>query len=529
VGCKTLSNTQKKGFQVKRRLRRWQQREQRKLQARLEPLKGGCKTRGDGSRPEFRSGRMQYDCSERVRAMPYGGLGVMHDLAHNVGLVRALDEGVDVLKQHRPYFESDHILNLAYNALCGGRVLQDIELRRNDLSYLDALGARAIPDPTTAGDFCRRFDAQAIDKMMDAVNEVRVGVWQRQPASFFEETARIDADGTIVPTTGECKQGMDISYKGDWGYHPLLVSLANTQEPLFIKNRSGNRPSSEDASGYFDRAVALCRRAGFKDILLRGDTDFSQSRHLDRWHQDGVRFVFGYSAHQNLVQDAEDLVDDEDYERLVRAANEVFQNVERRAKPPRIKQQIIEERGYKNLQVIQEDVAEFPYSPRFTTRDYRIVVLRKLILETQGQRSMLDYRYFFYITNDFELPAQDVVRESNQRCNQENLNEQLKNGPRAFRAPLDTLEANWAYAVIVSLAWSLKAWFALLLPVCGRWRDRHLADRERVLRMDFRTFVQGFITIPVQVVRTGRRLVYRLLAWRAQVPLLLRMADAMGG
>lgn len=514
---------------MNRRLRRWHRRQQQKIEARLEPLRGGCKPRGDGDRPEFRSGRVQYDSSERIQAMPYGGLGVMHDLAHEVGLVRALDADVHVLKLHRPYFESDHILNLAYNALCGGRVLDDIELRRNDLTFLDALGARAIPDPTTAGDFCRRFDADAIEALMDAVNDVRVGVWQRQPASFFQETARIDADGTLVPTQGECKQGMDISYKGVWGYHPLLVSLANTQEPLFIRNRSGNRPSSEGAAGYLDRAIALCRRAGFKDILLRGDTDFSQTRHLDRWHEDGVRFVFGYSAHQNLVQDAEDLLDDEDYGRLVRRANQAFEGVQCRAKPPRVKRQIIEQRGYKNLQVMQEDVAEFPYSPRFTKRDYRVVVLRKLILETEGQCSMLDYRYFFYITNDEHLSADDVVRESNQRCNQENLNEQLKNGPRAFRAPLDSLEANWAYAVIVSLAWSLKAWFALLMPVCGRWRDRHLADKERVLRMDFRTFVQAFILIPVQVVRSGRRLVYRLLGWRPQVAQLLRMADALRG
>jgi hypothetical protein len=512
---------------VNRRLRRWHRHQQQKLQARLDPLRGGCSPRGDGDRPEFRTGRVHYDSTERIRAMPYGGLGVMHDIAHEVGLVSALDKGLHVLKIHRPYFESDHILNLAYNALCGGRVLEDIELRRNDLAFLDALGARAIPDPTTAGDFCRRFDAATIEKLMDVVNDVRVNVWRRQPASFFEQTARIDADGTLVPTTGECKQGMDISYKGDWGYHLLLVSLANTGEPLFIKNRSGNRPSSEGAAAYLDRAVELCRRAGFKDVLLRGDTDFSQTRHLDRWHEDGVRFVFGYSAHKNLVEDAEDFVDEEEYEQLVRYANKTFEGIKPRAKPPRVKQEIIKERGYKNLQLLQEDVAEFPYSPQHTKRDYRIVVLRKEVLETQGQLCMLGHRYFFYITNDVTLSAEDVVRESNQRCNQENLNEQLKNGPRAFRAPLDTLEANWAYAVIMSLAWTLKAWFALMMPVSGRWRDRHLSDQSRVLRMDFRTFVQAFILIPVQLVQTGRRLVYRLLGWRPQVAILLRLADAM--
>lgn len=457
--------------------------------------------------------------------MPYGGLGVMHDLVHHVGLAQALDDDLNILKQHRPYFDSDHILNLVYNALCGGRVLEDIDVRRNDLVFLEALGARAIPDPTTAGDFCRRFDPESIEKLMDIINAVRVGVWKSQPAAFFEETARIDADGTLVPTTGECKQGMDISYKGDWGYHPLLVSLANTGEPLFIKNRSGNRPSSEGVRGYFDRAIALCRDAGFKDILLRGDTDFSQTWCFDGWDEDHVRFVFGYAARGNLVEEAGNL-GARDYSELVREADKVFEGIKTRAKPPRVKERIVEERGYKNIQLLQEDLAEFNYRPGKTTRDYRMVVLRKTVLETDKQKGMLDYRYFFYITNDFDMPIEQVVREANDRCNQENLNEQLKNGPRAFRAPLGSLDANWAYMVILSLAWSLKAWFALSLPVSARWRGEHVAEKQRVLRMDFRTFVQHFILIPVQVVHTARRIVYKFLGWRPEIPLIMRVANA---
>jgi hypothetical protein len=113
-----------------------------------------------------------------------------------------------------------------------------------------------------------------------------------------------------------------------------------------------------------------------------------------------------------------------------------------------------------------------------------------------------DYRYFFYVTNDRTMTPEQVVREANQRCSQENLHAQLESGVRALRAPLNTLHANWAYMAIVAIAWSLKAWLALILPVAPRWRTQHEADRERVLRMEFRSFVQRFIPVPAQIVRT---------------------------
>ena len=174
------------------------------------------------------------------------------------------------------------------------------------MAYLDALGARRIPDPTTAGDFCRRFDTSHIYCLQSVFNATRLKVWRQQPKSFFDE-AILDADGTMVETTGECKQGMDINYKGQWGYHPLVISLANTGEPLFVVNRSGNRPSHEQAAWYFDRSIELCRKAGFRKILLRGDTDFTQTEHLDRWDKEGVRFIFGIDATDKLYELAEKL------------------------------------------------------------------------------------------------------------------------------------------------------------------------------------------------------------------------------
>jgi hypothetical protein len=464
-----------------------------------------------------------YDVADRCHAISCGGIGAIMKLVDDVGLVRAINERLGILRVARPYQDSDHVLNIALNLLCGGTVLEDIELRRNDAAFLDAVGARAIPDPTTAGDFVRRFDEDAVWRLMHIVNDFRIAVWRRSGAA--RGTARIDVDGSIVPTTGECKQGMDLSFKGVWGYHPLLVSLANTGEPLFIVNRSGNRPSHDGAHLVLDHAIAVCRRAGFDDVLLRGDTDFSMTQHFDRWDDDGIRFVFGYDASPAFVERAANMHPNE-YEQLVRKADHAFSSA--RETQPRVKEEIVKQRGYLNRRIVTEDSAEFEHKPHRAKKTYRIVVLRKFVIEERGQRTLGgDFRYFFYVTNDRKLSHAEVITESNERCNQENLIEQLKNGVRALHAPVNTLNANWAYMVIASLAWTLKIWFGLLLPVSPRWREAHDSARDRVVRMDFRTFVQRFILIPAQIVHTGRRTIYRLLAWRPDLPYLFRLLDAL--
>jgi len=472
----------------------------------------------------YRATNIQYEHSDRVRGLASGGIGAMHRLAQHVGLVEAIDQHVEVLKVHLPYHESDHVLGIAYNVLCGGTCLQDIELRRQDEVYLDALGAQRIPDPTTAGDFCRRFDEGAIDALQTAINETRVRVWRAQPAAFFQE-AMIDADGTLAETTGQCKQGMDISYEGVWGYHPLIVSLANTQEPLFLVNRSGNRPSSEGAAVRFDQAAALCREAGFRRITFRGDTDFSQTEHLDRWDAGGVRFIFGYDARANLIREA-DTLPARAWTRLTRPPRYEVQTAPRQ-RPANVKEAVIVEREFKNLRLEAEAVAEFPYQPVACAQAYRMVVVRKNISVEQGDQRLFDeIRYFFYLTNDRDTPAADLVFLANDRCHQENLIEQLQR-VGATRMPVDTLLSNWAYMVMAALAWTLKAWFALRLPDTGRWAARYAAEKAAVLRLEFKAFVNAFICVPVQVVRTSRRIILRLLAWNPWQAIFLRGFDQL--
>ena len=508
---------------MKQRVRSELRKRKRQIEWRLE----NAAPSADAGRPVLSSRRPHYEMAERTRAMPHGGIGAAHQVVVQSGLIERIDAGLEVLKLHRPYHESDHVLNVAYNALCGGQTLDDIESRRNDEAYLDALGAVAIPDPTTAGDFCRRFEGIHVELLMDIINEARLKVWERQGPEFVEATARIDADGSMVPTTGGCKEGMALSYKGLWGYHPLLVSFANTREPLFIVNRSGNRPSSEGAAHYLDKAVALCRSAGFADILLRGDTDFSQTEHLDRWAEEGIRFVFGYDVRKNLKAQADSLPNAH-YEELQRRAKRAFvEEDECRIRPQQIKEEIVRAKGYKNIRLRSEDLAEFDYSPVACDRTYRMVVLRKNLTIERGEKALFDeIRYFCYITNDRDLSAAEVVFEANDRCNQENLIEQLKNGVRVLHAPVNTLNANWAYMVMASLAWTIKAWMALSLPVTPRWRKKHESERDAWMHMEFRTFLGAVLNMPAQVTQSGRRLVIRLLAWRPQLPVFFRLLDA---
>jgi len=468
---------------------------------------------------------IHYEFADRTRATAHGGIGAIHLLARKLGLDQAIDAGLGLLKIHLPYHDSDHVLNVAYNLLAGGTCLEHLELLRNDEAYLDALGARRIPDPTTAGDYCRRFDATAIFRLQAIFNAIRLKVWRQQPKSFFDE-AVLEADGTMVEITGECKEGMDINYKGQWGYHPLVVSLANTAEPLFVVNRSGNRPSHEQAAFYFDRAISLCRRAGFRKIRLRGDTDFTQTEHLDRWDKQGVRFVFGIDATPTLYDQAGELPKNA-WKTLLRREKHVVKT-QPRQRPENVKQQVVEAREFEDIRLVEEHVAEFRYRPVKCKRDYRVVVVWKDLDVYRGQKKLFDdARCFFYLTNDEEQSAEAIVFDANDRCDQENLLSQLKGGVRSLTAPVDSLLANWAYMVMGSLAWSLKAWAALVLPENGRWREVHREEKRKLLRMEFSTFRAAMVRIPAQIIRTGRKIVYRLLAWNPWQHVFFRLLDQL--
>jgi hypothetical protein len=457
--------------------------------------------------PLLRAQNIHYEMAERTRAIECGGIGAFHLLACNSGLVKAINERVHLLKRHLPYHESDHVLNIAYNTLAGGTCLDDIELRRNDEAFMDGVGVERIPDPTTAGDFTRRFSKEDVVDLMEAINSIRPKLWKKRLPRRERDEAIIDADGTHAPTWGECKEGIGLSYEGQWGYHPLLISLANTAEPLYLVNRSGNCVSHEGAVAWIDRAIALVRQS-FKRVCLRGDTDFALTQHFDCWSAEGVKFAFGMDAMPNVVKIAEGL-QDKRWHVLKRREKQPLCG-QRRQRPTNFREQIVVDKGYRNIRLIREDIAELSYQPTKCKRSYRVIILRKSLSVQKGQMQLWgDVRYFFYITNRSDLSTAEVVWFCNERCNQENLIEQLKNGLNALRMPVDNLVSNWSYMVMAALAWTLKAWFALLVL-----KREH---RDQLMVMEFRRFLNGLIRIPVQIVTGGRRIIYRILGYNQWV------------
>jgi hypothetical protein len=444
---------------------------------------------------------IRYELADRTRVIPMGGIGVMHTLVTKLHVPDFLNDQVSVLQRHLPYWESDHILSQCYNILTGGKPLQDLNRLRRDEGYLKALGVERLPAPSTAGDFLRRFDGEDLLALQEGIHQARQPVWQRLPAER-RRRATLDLDGTIVETEGECKEGMDYcAYKQQWGYGPLLLSLAETGEVLYVVNRPASQPSHQGAAEWVTRALVHLKPT-FDTVWLRGDTAFSLTQEFDAWDGQGVMFIFGYDAYDTLIRQAEGLPF-EAWETLIRPPPYEIKT-RPRTKPDRIKREIVSQRGFERIETVHEEVTFFAYRPTQCKKTYRMIVLRQYLEITQGGQWVRDeIRFLFYSTNDWMAPATELVLFYDERGGQEHLIGTLKSSVPVFHAPTNTLEANGVYMVIAALAWNLKVWYGLLLE------EPEL--QQQIQRMAFKQFIERFIHIPCQILRSGHQLTYRIV------------------
>jgi len=433
---------------------------------------------------------------------PYGGLALAVELVQRLELPRLLDEGLPLLKLRLPYYESDHVLTHVYNLYVGGNCIEDIRNLQDSEAFRSLVGGCRAPDPTTAGDFLRRFGPGDLERFQAVEDAAREKVWAKLPRSR-RRLATIDADSTIKPVYGACKEGADFSYTGEWSYHPLLLTLAQTGECLRLVNRPGNAASASGVEPHLRSAMRVARR-WFRRVAFRGDSKFYQRATLLTCEEEGAWFAVVMEGFAGLQEIAESLPESrwKRYESGTRERAET--RPERRRRPrERLRDRRARERGYRNLRTRGEEVAEFYYQPRWAPRPWRVAVKRQWVEHAKGEARLFEecvYRFLISNIPRCEMNTKELVRFAYGRCDQENAIEQLKNGIGAMRMPTGEFLANDAFLRMGQLAWNVRAWCCLLaLP-------------EEASRWEWKRFRQAFVYVAARVVNHARRIVARISA-----------------
>ena len=427
-----------------------------------------------------------------------GGLSLAARLLSSLKAQEILGDHLSLLSSPKRYRDSDHVVAQVLNLFAGGSCLEDLARLQCSAPVRHMLGAGCIPDPTTSGDFLRRFDDVQLAALDRAGDELQRRVWKLARGKKKQKLGIVDLDSHVHPVFGDKKEGADFSYKRCFGYHPLVASLSCTGEVLRAINRSGNVPSAEGAADCLRDIFPLLGER-FQSVLVRGDSAFCQQPIYDACEEAGHFFAMVSPAHVNLKKLAEDvrirswkpfLAEEQERDRDKKPRRKKKQNFRRRT---------ARKRGKRDLKLIRQWVAEVDYKPARSSTTYRLII-RKQRIETSGGQGVLfnEYRYRYVLTN---LPktrsAENVVRLTYARCDQEKVIEQLKNGVSAFRMPLGQMNANSAFLKIGALAHNLKAWLCqIALPVeCARW--------------EWKRFRYAFVYAAARVIRHARTITLR--------------------
>jgi len=446
----------------------------------------------------LRHGKLHPELCEEATSSR-GGLALAVGVARQIGLPSLLDTHLQLLKVHRPYTEADHVLTHAYNLFVGGECIEDIAALQSCSATRAILGADAIPDPTTAGDFLRRFDAESIQDLDQAIDKAQAAVWQRRWKNRKQPEAHVDLDSHLHEVYGDKKEGSDFCRKGYLAYHPLVISLAGTGECLRLVNRPGNVNDAHDADLYLDRVMDLvCVR--FREVVVRGDSKFFNQKIFDVVEKHGQKFAVVSPSFKNLIARADEIPEDEWKRFRARKRHQPCEEANRRHKRANHRAARVDVHDKRDLALKKQWVAEFEYTPKRSKSTYRIIVRRQKITERRVGGELFDlWRYRFAISNIRNRSATEILHLTYKRCDQEKTIEQLQNGLAAMRMPTGSAIANAAFLTIARIANNLKPWIV------------QLARLGEVIRWSWKRFRYHFVYVAARVIHTGRRAVLRIL------------------
>jgi hypothetical protein len=449
---------------------------------------GGERKRG----PVLRHPTLQFS-SEPSDTTPYGGLALAADLVRSLGIARDLNRELSLLSSHRPFHESDHVLTHVYNLYAGGTCIEDIADLQTSEPVRRILGADRIPDPTTAGDFLRRFDEDALRSLDQVIDQAQEKVWKRRYGKRKAARAIVDLDSCVRPVYGDQKEGTDFTYKGSFGYHPLVISMAGTMECLRLINRSGNEGSAVGSETHLRELFPMLGRH-FKQVIVRGDSAFAKQAIFDACEEAGHHFAVVSPQQRNFVSLFEALPGAQWKRYRQRLEVAKSQGKQRKRGPNRRRERVLS-RNKHNLQLKKQWIAELPYQPERSGQSYRLIARYQEIEEHEQGELFTLTRFRFILSNlPPSVSAAEVMDLTYQRCDQENLIEQLQNGVAALRMPTGGMLSNAAFMTCARLAHNLKPWLAqLALPL-------------ETLRWEWKRFRRSFVYCAARVVYTARQI-----------------------
>ena len=446
----------------------------------------------------------------------YGGLVLAQQFVRQFRVAQRLDGALRLFKRHAPYHESDHVLALAYTLYADGTCLEDQAVLQGSEAVRRLVGACRIPDPTTAGDFLRRFKtAQDVEGLSGIIDEVQEAVWSKLSRRVRRqrkkrEFALVDLDGHIKPLYGVQKEGADFSYNGQWSYQPLVVSLGGSGECLKVVNQPGSARSSDAAAKAVKEVLARVLRH-FGNALVRGDSDFDRCDIFNAAIDEGAYFAIGGRVYPNRAALVGAIAEKNWKPFFPRAEREERGEPSRRVYTRNWRRQKAAERGYRTLRTVKQWLSEIDYQPHGRNSACRMIVRRVLIEETDGQGALFKhFRYRLVLTN---LPRSytpwQILDLTYQRCDQENVIEQFGQGIAGWRMPVAEFRGNSAWLQIARLAWNLGKWIA------------QLALPREVVRWEWKRFRRHFVYLAAKVLKSGRRLVVRLAGSHRFLPDIL--------
>jgi len=469
--------------------------------------------RSDGADrgPRLQVPKLHTEVDDRIPATVHGGISLCLALWRKLGMSQVIDERIHVLRRHKPYHESDHVLAHVLNLFAGGSCIEDQGSLQQDGAVLRMLGTDRFPDPTTSGDFLRRFEDEvnpgAIAALRSAVDSVQDAVWaefaarcrrRRRQLGFW---GSVDLDSHIIELSGNQREGADFSYTKKWSYHPLLVTLANTGDVLAVRNRPGNAASAEGVEELLITHLPRVRQL-FPNMVVRGDSAFDQGSIRQTCVEHGARFAHSAKRFPDRIAIAEAIPETEWQQWKPPQQRKADKRARKRGFRPRRKgtdqrRQRALDRNYHTISKDMQWVAEVQRRPTPHEPPCRMIVLRERQSETWSKYQTSYYDFFVYRIVFTNLPdsftPSDVIDEVYHRCDQENTIEQLKNEMPMWRMPVREAAGNAAWAELARIAWNLSKWLGLMaLPL-------------ETLRWEYKRFRRAYVQVVAEVLRRSRQ------------------------